>query len=126
MMGDLTANISRSELKCKCGKCGFDTVDWETLEVVQDCADHFAEQLGVERVVVNVNSAARCLEYNRSIGSTDGSQHTKARAIDFTINDVKPADVYAYLCRKYPDRYGLGSYATFTHADSRSGPPARW
>ena len=122
----ITKNISRHELACKCGTCGFDSMDVLTIRVVQDCCDHFAEKLGLSRVVLRINSAARCLEYNRKIGSTDASQHPKARAMDFTIDGVLPADVYAYLTVKYPDRYGFGSYKTFTHADTRSGSPARW
>jgi len=121
----ITKNISRHELACRCG-CGFDSMDYETIREVQDCCDYFAEKLGVNRVVLRINSAARCLTYNRKIGSTDGSQHPKARAIDFTIDGVPPDDVYAFLAAKYPDRYGIGRYDSFTHIDTRSGPAARW
>lgn len=130
-MGNLTKNISRHELGCNCG-CGSDSMDWETIQIVQGTCDHFAESLGVDKVVLHINSAHRCFEYNRKpislggVGSTDGSQHPQARAIDFRIENVSPADVYAYLVTKYPDRYGFGSYSNFTHADSRSNGPARW
>ena len=122
----ITKNISRHELACKCGTCGFDSMDYETIRVVQDCCDHFAEKLGFNRVVLRINSAARCYEYNRKIGSSDASQHPKGRAIDFTIDDIPPSDVYAFLAVKYPNSYGFGNYKTFTHADTRSGPAARW
>ena len=121
----ITKNISRHELQCSCG-CGFDSMDVLTIRVVQDCCDHFADTLVVNRVVLRITSAARCLEYNRKIGSSDASQHPKARAIDFKIDGISPAVVYAYLSAKYPDRYGFGKYKTFTHADTRSGPAARW
>ena len=125
-MGDLTKNISRRhELACSCG-CGFNSMDWETIEVVQGCCDYFADKLGLAKVILTINSAARCFEYNRSIGSNDNSQHPLARAIDFTIKHVSPADIYDYLNAKYPDKYGLGKYPTFTHFDARSGPKARW
>jgi len=130
-MGDLTKNISRHELACSCG-CGFDSMDWETIEVVQDCCDHFADQMGVDKVVLDITSASRCYEYNRlplingGPGSNDRSQHPRARAIDFQIRGVLPADVYAYLVAKYPDRYGFGKYNSFTHIDTRSGAAARW
>jgi uncharacterized protein YcbK (DUF882 family) len=101
-------------------------MDWETIKVVQACCDHFEAVLGLDRVVLHINSAARCLEYNRKIGSPDGSLHPKARAVDFTIDGVLPADVYAYLVSAYPDRYGFGKYKNFTHADARSGKAARW
>jgi uncharacterized protein YcbK (DUF882 family) len=125
MMGDLSKNISRYEVACKCG-CGFDTIDAETVAAVQAVCDGFARQRGLDRVVLNINSAARCQLYNRKVGSNDRSQHVKGRAIDFTISGVKPADVYAALVAAFPDRYGIGSYEGFTHLDTRGGPAARW
>lgn len=132
-MGDLTKNISRHELACNCG-CGSDSMDWETVEIVQDAADHFAGILGVEKVTVRITSAHRCFEYNRKPvigggpGSNDQSQHPQARAIDFSIDGVLMADLYAYLVTKYPDKYGFGIYKIhgFVHADSRTNGPARW
>ncbi|MGH1461232.1 MAG: D-Ala-D-Ala carboxypeptidase family metallohydrolase [Neptuniibacter sp.] len=125
-MGDLTKNISRHELSCNCG-CGFHTMDWETIEVVQDVCDHFAEQLGEEKVTLSIHSAARCYTYNRSpaVGSNDNSQHPKACAIDFHIVGVSLKEIYEYLDQKYPNTFGIGLYKTFVHVDSRSYR-ARW
>lgn len=129
-MGDLTKNISRHELACKCG-CGFDTMDFVTINVVQECADHFAKKLGVEKSVLIITSAARCLEWNRTPvseggpGSKDTSQHPKGKAIDFRIKGVDPSEVYDYLDQKYPNQYGIGKYNSFTHFDPRSYK-ARW
>jgi hypothetical protein len=33
--------------------------------------------------------------------------------------------IYAYLCAKYPNKYGIGSYKSFTHVDTRA-IRARW
>jgi uncharacterized protein YcbK (DUF882 family) len=101
-------------------------MDYETITAVQESADHFAAQLGIDKATVRINSAHRCFEYNRSIGSTDKSQHPLGRAIDYTIDGVSPADLYDYLVTKYPDKYGIGSYDSFTHIDTRSNGPARW
>lgn len=127
IMGDLTKNISRHEIACSCG-CGLDSMDWETIKVVQATCDHFASVLGVDKVVLHITSAARCYEYNRSqaVGSNDRSQHPRCRAVDFVISGVSPADVYAYLVARYDGVYGLGRYANFTHIDTRTGPAARW
>ena len=122
----LTKNFWRHEFQCKCGKCGFDTMDWQTVEIVQKACDHYANRLGVHRVVCVVTSAARCLEHNRAVGSTDASQHVKGRAMDVRILGVTPQELYDYFCAEYPDRLGFGLYTTFVHADSRSGAPARW
>lgn len=124
-MGDLTANISRHELACSCG-CGGDTVDFQTIEMVQGACDHFAGKLGLDKVVLRITSAFRCLEWNRTPlanwgpGSTDGSQHPKGRAIDHSIDGVMPLDLYSYYVSRYPDRFGFGCYTSFVHADSRT------
>jgi uncharacterized protein YcbK (DUF882 family) len=123
-MGNLSKNISRYEVDCHCG-CGSDSIDTETVTVLQACCDHFSDITGTISVVI-ITSGNRCLEYNRSVGSTDGSQHPKGRAIDFRIVNVDPADVYKYLDEKYPGRYGLGRYESFTHLDTRTNGGARW
>jgi uncharacterized protein YcbK (DUF882 family) len=124
-VGDLSKNLSRYEVACKCG-CGYDTIDVEAVEVVQAVCDGFARQRGLDRVVLHISSAARCPSWNRIVGGEDESLHLEARALDFTVSGVKPADVYAALVAAFPDRYGIGSYASFTHLDTRGGPAARW
>ncbi len=123
-MGDITENISRHELACHCG-CGADSMDVETVRVIQSCCDHFANLLG-DRVVLHIHSANRCLSHNAHVGGVDDSEHPKARALDFSIDDVMPSLIYEYLDDKYPLQYGLGLYDTFTHMDSRTNGPARW
>lgn len=123
-MGDITKNISRHELACSCG-CGFDSMDWETIKVVQDACDFFALVQGEHRVLLTINSAARCPRHNRAIGSTDTSQHIKARAMDIVIAGVTPEDLGTYLDHNYPDTYGIGVYDNFVHIDTRE-TKARW
>jgi len=129
-MGDLTKNISRQELACKCG-CGLQSMDWETIEIVQECCNHFATTNNIDRVRLDIHSAARCYKYNRKPadeggpGSNDRSQHPKCCAIDFHIHGIKPQKVYDYLVQKYPNNFGIGNYASFTHIDSRPDK-ARW
>ncbi|NRA79866.1 MAG: hypothetical protein HRU18_16800 [Pseudoalteromonas sp.] len=135
-MGNLTKNISQHELKCKCGNCEVQIQSHELIiQVVQEGCDHFANLLGIERVKLIITSAARCYEYNRlpfefgGAGSIDESQHPRCNAMDIQLfaGDVQimPSLVYAYFCTKYPDQFGVGSYKTFTHVDSRS-VRARW
>lgn len=138
-MGDISKNISKHELKCKCGdvNCNVYVLSNEpVIHVVQDACDHFAKENGVDRVSLVITSAGRCYIYNRlavedgGAGSNDNSQHPRARAIDFKIflpcgRPIDPKDVYKYLDKKYPTSLGLGSYVTFTHADGRPHK-ARW
>ena len=111
--------FSRSEFACKCG-CGFDTVDAELVEVLTLVREHFG-------VPVTVNSGCRCPQYNASgaVGGTPRSKHLEGRAADIVVRGVSPVIVHDYLNAKFPNQYGLGSYESFTHIDTRTGK-ARW
>lgn len=117
-MGDLSKNFSRHEFACNCG-CGYDTVDKELVDILQDVRDHFG-------AAVTVTSGCRCEAYNAKVGGSPGSQHRLGRAADIVVDGVAPAAVHEYLAGKISGRFGLGSYATFTHVDTRSNGPARW
>jgi uncharacterized protein YcbK (DUF882 family) len=119
-MGDLSTNLSRHEFACKCkNDCGFDTVDKETVKVIQHVCDHFG-------VKVTISSGCRCAAHNKAVGGSKNSQHVKARAADCMFNGLRPFDVHTFLCEKYPGKYGFGVYNTFNHIDTRSNGPARW
>lgn len=117
-MGDLSPHFNRSEFACRCG-CGFNTVDHELLSVLEEMRMYYLRP-------VFINSACRCLEHNREVGSKDTSQHVRARAADVRVEGVEPPQVQSYLQAIYPYVYGIGAYTTFTHIDTRSGGPARW
>lgn len=114
-----TKYFKRSEFRCKCGNCHCDTLDYELLCVLQQLRERFL-------VPVIIASGNRCLEYNRSIGSKDTSQHVQGRAADIVVQGVSPDLVYETLCEWYPRKYGIGKYKTFTHIDTRTDGPARW
>jgi len=114
----ISKNYSRSEFACKCG-CGFDTVDTETLDVLQKLRDHFNES-------VRITSGCRCAKYNKRIGGAKRSKHVQGRATDIQVANILPAKVANYLSAAYPRKYGIGRYSTFTHIDTRSGGAARW
>lgn len=124
-MGNLTPNISRREVACKCG-CGFDTLDIETAKIVQDVCDHIANSIGVSRVVLIITSGCRCEKYNVKVGGSEDSQHLYGRALDFYVKGVDPALVYEHISRHYPHSYGIGKYKSFTHLDTKSGGSRRW
>ena len=114
----LSKHFFRSEFACRCGKCGFDTVDYRLLEILEALRELIAEP-------ITINSAARCLEHNRAIGSTDKSQHTKGRAADIAALTVSPVALFEYLDSLFGDEIGLGLYDTFVHVDTR-GHKSRW
>ena len=114
----LSANLSRSEFKCQCGACDYDTVDIELVDVVQDVRDHFNSP-------VTITSGNRCIIHNLKIGGAKSSYHVRGRAADIQVDGVSPSEIQEYLKAKYPDKYGIGSYNTFTHIDTRTGK-GRW
>lgn len=124
-MGDLTKNISRYEIACRCG-CGFNTIDYEVVQIVQETADYFAQKRGIKKSIVDITSGARCKKHNKKEGGKLKSLHLLARAIDFRIRGVPPKKVTAYLRNKYPNRLGIGRYKNFTHIDTKSGHARRW
>lgn len=109
--------FKRKEFECNCG-CGFAAVDVELLEVLED----LREAMGP----VILNCACRCDEHNKAVGGVDGSKHKLGLAADVRVVGHGPEEVQDYLLHKYPRKYGIGRYNTFTHIDVRPEGPARW
>lgn len=118
-MGDLSRNFSRREFKCQCNDCNYDTVDSELISVLEDIRQHFGEP-------VTINSGNRCPAHNRSVGGGASSQHLYGRAADIVVENIDPDSVALYLKMLYAGKYGIGTYSSFTHIDTRSNGPARW
>ena len=118
-MGDISKHFDRHEFACKCkDMCGFDSVDVELLAALEDVHEHF-------NTTVSINSGCRCEQQNKAVGGEPNSQHTKGKAVDFTMIGPSPAKIYQYLTAKYPDKYGMGLYKTWVHLDVRA-IKARW
>lgn len=103
---------------CKCGECGQDTIDVELITVLERLRTHY------DKPIV-INSGNRCEAYNKKIGGSKNSQHVKSRAADTVVKGVSSNKVQKQLDEWYPGRYGIGSYDTFTHIDTRRYR-ARW
>jgi len=110
-MGDLTESFDREEFACKCG-CGFDTVDYELLKILQELRDELGSP-------VHVYSGCRCKEHNILVGGAHKSQHLIGRAADIAVEGYMPHEVYKVLNEKLGSGYGLKKYATFVHIDTR-------
>lgn len=139
-MGDLTKNLSRKEFACECG-CGFDTIDYELVLMIQDAADSFAAKYD-SKIVVAITGGNRCIKHNEEIQKQEvknyvpfssKSTHIDAKAADhkffYSVNGVKtqipPIEVYNYYDKKYPTSKGVGLYSNRVHVDSRA-VKARW
>ena len=99
-------------------RCDKVIVDRELIDVLEDIRAHFNKP-------VIVTSGYRTPEYNAKIGGVKNSQHTKGTAADIQVSDIPARRIQKYLKDKYPDKYGIGSYLTFTHIDVRA-KKARW
>ncbi len=113
----LSSNFSVCEFSCRDGTDVI-PVDMELVRVLQNVRDYF-------KAPVTINSAYRTPAYNKKVGGVNASQHIRGTAADISVKGVPPAKVYAYLTEKYPNKYGIGKYPTFTHIDTRS-TKARW
>lgn len=116
-MGDLSPNFSRIEFECRCG-CGFDTIDAETLVVLEAVRQRF-------NAPVTITSGARCPVHNKAVGGSQNSQHLYGRAADFIVADVPSSRVADWLEQTWPSQYGIGRYDGWTHIDTRADK-ARW
>ena len=131
-MGDLTKNLSRKEFACECN-CGFDTVDFELVNIIQKAVEDFESHF-CKRIIVQITGPNRCEKRNEDIGGADNSQHICAKAADHKFwiitpdggrEQVDPDFVYDYYDRKYKNKYGVGKYDNRTHIDVRK-KKARW
>jgi uncharacterized protein YcbK (DUF882 family) len=118
-MNDLSEHFDRSEFRCRCG-CGWDTVDAELIRVLEDLRRCLMDR------PITINSGCRCKMHNALVGGSPKSQHILGKAADIRVEGLDPSVVAECLEDKYPDRYGIGRYISFTHIDVRSGPPTRW
>jgi uncharacterized protein YcbK (DUF882 family) len=109
--------FEQKEFDCNCG-CSQTVHNTELFAVLDDVREHFG-------VPVIINSGKRCEAYNKKVGGVPKSQHVEGIAADIVVRGVSPDKVHAYLIGKYPTKYGIGKYNSFTHIDVRR-IKARW
>lgn len=114
----------RAEFACECG-CNFDCVDKTLVETLERVREHFKNKYPNKTISIRITSGNRCREHNIKVGGAANSYHTKGMAADFQVKDVAPSEVQAYLLATFQNWFGIGSYAGWTHLDTRS-TPARW
>ena len=108
----LTEHFKSEEFWCKCG-CGLEGPN----------GNHIMQNLVLKLELVRkaygkgmrINSGIRCLEYNRSIGSSDTSSHIKCIAADIGCTQMEDR----YLLMKYlPGHFErIGIHKEFIHVD---------
>ena len=121
----LSKNFSREEFACSDG-CGFDVVDKELLDIVQDVRDHFDRP-------VSISGGNRCWDNHVRIYKELGlgtppkkSGHLLGLAADIKVKGVSPTMVKAYVDRKYGEKVNIGLYNTFVHIGIDEPRGRRW
>lgn len=114
----VSKHFSREEFKCKCGRCDQDTVDVELVTLLERLREWAGEP-------IIITSGNRCPDHNRAIGGSLRSQHLLSRAADIRVRGKTPKEVQDKFNEWYPYSYGMGSYDSFTHIDTRNSK-ARW
>jgi uncharacterized protein YcbK (DUF882 family) len=116
-MTRLSTHFLEAEFACNhCGKLHDNGVPRELVTALEFIRAHFGGP-------VNINSGYRCWHWNKQVGGALNSKHLLGTAADFWIPDVDPRNVFHWLDPFWPG--GLGSYATFTHIDTRFNK-VRW
>ena len=118
-MGDLTANFSTSEMRCRCG-CSEVLIHRKLVEGLQTLRKISASP-------IHIKSAYRCAKHNEKIGGAKKSLHLEGKAADIVIEGKTVKDMYS-LAFLIPDfrNGGIGIYdGGFIHVDVRDGI-ARW
>jgi hypothetical protein len=135
-MGDLSKNFSKSELRCRCGRCDCDgsATSTELIVVLELIRAHFSAIAPGGKAKITINSGHRCPSHNRDVGGSASSRHLAAIAADIVVRQkqhdglyqrVPTIVVHEWLREMFQKRYGLGLYNGFNHVDVRP-EGARW
>ncbi len=104
-------NFQPKELVCKCG-CDEGWFDSQAFDALQWLRDNFGRPL-------KVNSAHRCVDYNRRIGGASRSEHLKI-AFDISLDGITKRELKqldGWL--KHVGFLSKGLYDRFIHVDMR-------
>ncbi len=113
----LSANFRVREFACTDGSDPI-FIDSELVNILQNIRNHFGK-------AVTITSAYRTPARNKAVGGTTYSQHLYGKAADIKVKGVTPKKVSAYAETLLKSCGGIGTYATFTHVDTRA-TKARW
>jgi len=107
----LSEHFKVKEFACKGNSCCNEVkVDEKLIDYLQKFRNHFGKPL-------TINSAYRCQTHNKKIGGSTNSNHTKGKAADIVVKDIKPLEVAIYA--ESIGIKGIGLYDSFVHIDTR-------
>ena len=103
----LSKNFFRDEFACNC-RCGQAHIDPRLVSLLQDVRDEFGCPL-------NITSAVRCPEHNKSVEGTPKSAHLSGDAADIYCDSAKLR--YRLLPLLFLRFKRIGIYENFFHVD---------
>lgn len=116
--------FERKDFACGCG-CGFQAVDFELLQILNETREHFG-------IPLNITSGCRCETHNKNEKGAANSAHKLGIAADFRPNKSHPDfqnmlnKIHKHLLERFPDKYGIAIGPTFVHLDVKPGNGRRW
>ena len=113
----LSTNFKVKEFACTDGSDPI-FIDTDLVNVLQKIRTHFGKS-------VTITSAYRTPTKNNAVGGEKYSQHLYGKAADIKVKGIAPKTVAAYANTLLKNKGGIGTYATFTHVDTRA-VKARW
>ena len=107
----LSEHFKVKEFACKGNSCCNEVkIDEKLIDYLQKIRNHFGKSL-------TINSAYRCQAHNTKVGGSTNSNHTKGKAADIVVKDIKPIEVAIYA--ESIGIKGIGLYDSFVHIDTR-------
>jgi len=125
----VSPNLFWTEMRCKDGTAYPSEWMFTRAVVLAEVFEHIRELCGNKPI--DVLSAFRTTEHNRTIGGAPNSQHVQGRALDLRPPAGFTVDRFYRLISEQvlPEGKvrGIGRYATFVHVDTRpSERLVRW
>jgi uncharacterized protein YcbK (DUF882 family) len=103
----LTEHFNSEEFNCQCG-CGTGHIAQNLVLILEKV------RVAIDRPM-RINSGIRCLEYNRSIKSSDTSSHIKGIAVD--VGCTQMSDRYLLMNEFVKHFKRIGIHKEFIHVD---------
>ena len=103
----LTEHFDSDEFNCSC-ECGFGFIKPDLVYLLEMVRKEIKKPM-------KINSGIRCLEHNRSIGSSDTSSHIKCLAADIGCTRMSDRHLLMKYLPEHFDRIGI--HKEFIHDD---------
>lgn len=101
----LSANLTRSEIACKCG-CGFDEVDQTLVLTFQALRDF------IQKPII-ITSGCRCATRNKKVNGVPNSGHISGQALDLYVCGLDSTQLIARIKEAY--KVGLLPYLRYCY-----------